>query len=171
MSFGTPQEDSKRSIAHALRMLLSFHCPLREMSLLLLGGSLLFADKTVRSYAAELWVEGLTAGRINNRRVGEILARLVCMELAPLKRFTTQVYESMYKRSNFHNRQLEELLTVFICGLPDKPVTGLKQLLELHLELLSNNHSKVTDEQLRQRLQEWTASSNLKKVTTALNNL
>ena len=76
MSFGTPQEDSKRSIAHALRMLLSFHCPLREMSLLLLGGSLLFADKTVRSYAAELWVEGLTAGRINNRRVGEILARL-----------------------------------------------------------------------------------------------
>ena len=171
MSFGTPQEDSKRSIAHALRMLLSFHCPLREMSLLLLGGSLLFADKTVRSYAAELWVEGLTAGRINNRRVGEILARLVCMELAPLKRFTTQVYESMYKRSNFHNRQLEELLTVFICGLPDKPVTGLKQLLELHLELLSNNHSKVTDEQLRQRLQEWTASNNLKKVITSLNNL
>ena len=171
MSFGTPQEDSKRSIAHALRMLLSFHCPLREMSLLLLGGSLLFADKTVRSYAAELWVEGLTAGRINNHRVGEILARLVCMELAPLKRFTTQVYESMYKRSNFHNRQLEELLTVFICGLPDKPVTGLKQLLELHLELLSNNHSKVTDEQLRQRLQEWTASSNLKKVITTLNNL
>lgn len=171
MSFGTPQEDSKRSIAHALRMLLSFHCPLREMSLLLLGGSLLFADKTVRSYAAELWVEGLTAGRINNRRVGEILARLVCMELAPLKRFTTQVYESMYKRSNFHNRQLEELLTVFICGLPDKPVTGLKQLLELHLELLTNNHSKVTDEQLRQHLQEWTASSNLKKVTTSLSNL
>ncbi|QIU93317.1 DUF6493 family protein [Bacteroides faecium] len=171
MSFGTPQEDSKRSIAHALRMLLSFHCPLREMSLLLLGGSLLFADKTVRSYAAELWVEGLTAGRINNHRVGEILARLVCMELAPLKRFTTQVYESMYKRSNFHNRQLEELLTVFICGLPDKPVTGLKQLLELHLELLTNNHSKVTDEQLRQRLQEWTTSSNLKKVITTLNNL
>lgn len=171
MSFGTPQEDSKRSIAHALRMLLSFHCPLREMSLLLLGGSLLFADKTVRSYAAELWVEGLTAGRINNHRVGEILARLVCMELAPLKRFTTQVYESMYKRSNFHNRQLEELLTVFISGLPDKPVTGLKQLLELHLELLTNNHSKVTDEQLRQRLQEWTTSSNLKKVITTLNNL
>ena len=93
------------------------------------------------------------------------------MELAPLKRFTTQVYESMYKRSNFHNRQLEELLTVFICGLPDKPVTGLKQLLELHLEVLTNNHSKVTDEQLRQRLQEWTTSSNLKKVITTLNNL
>lgn len=51
------------------------------------------------------------------------------------------------------------------------PVTGLKQLLELHLELLSNNHSKVTDGQLRQRLQEWTASSNLKKVITSLNNL
>ncbi|MEY8686094.1 DUF6493 family protein [Bacteroides sp. AN502(2024)] len=171
MALGTPQEDSKRTLACALRMLLSFHCPLKEMSLLLLSGSLLFADQTVRSYAAELWVEGLSAGRMNNRRVGEILARLIGMEVAPLKRFTTQVYESMYKRSAFHNRQLEELLTVFIGGLPDKPVTGLKQLLELYLELLTVNRSKATDEQLLQRLQEWGANSNLKKVTISLNNL
>ena len=119
----------------------------------------------------ELWVEGLSTGRINNHRVGEILARLINMELAPLKRFTTQVYESMYKRSAFHNRQLEELLTVFISGLPDKPVTGLKQLLELYLELLTINRSKVTNEQLLQRLQEWATNSNLKKVTTSLNKL
>ena len=90
------------------------------------------------------------------------------MELAPLKRFTTQVYESMYKRSTFHNQQLEALLTEFIGGLPDKPVTGLKQLLELYLELLT---IKVTDEQILQRLQEWGTNSNLKKVTTSLNNL
>lgn len=96
---------------------------------------------------------------------------LINMELAPLKRFTTQVYESMYKRSAFHNRQLEELLTVFISGLPDKPVTGLKQLLELYLELLTINRSKVTNEQLLQRLQEWATNSNLKKVTTSLNKL
>lgn len=171
MAFGTPQEDSKRTLACTLRMLLSFHCPLKEMSLLLLSGSLLFVDKTVRSYAAELWVEGLSTGRINNHRVGEILARLISMELAPLKRFTTQVYESIYKRSAFHNRQLEELLTVFISGLPDKPVTGLKQLLELYLELLTINHSKVTNERLLQRLQEWATNSNLKKVTTSLNKL
>ena len=37
MTFGTPQEDSKRTLACALRMLLSFHCPLKEMSLLLLS--------------------------------------------------------------------------------------------------------------------------------------
>jgi hypothetical protein len=55
--------------------------------------------------------------------------------------------------------------------LPDKPVTGLKQLLELYLELLTINHSKVTDKQLLQRLQEWGTNSNLKKVTTSLNNL
>ena len=171
MAFGSPQEDSKRTLACALRMLLSFHCPLKEMSLLLLSGSLLFVDKTVRSYAAELWIEGLSTGRINNHRVGEILAQLINMELAPLKRFTTQVYESMYKRSTFHNRQLEELLTVFISGLPDKPVTGLKQLLELYLELLTINRSKITDEHLLQRLQEWATNSNLKKVTTSLNKL
>ncbi|WP_320979586.1 DUF6493 family protein [Bacteroides sp.] len=171
MAFGAPQEDNKRTLTCALRMLLSFHCPLQEMSLLLLSGSLLFADKTVRSYAAELWVEGLSTGRVNNHRVGEILARLIRMELAPLKRFTTQVYESMYKRSTFHNHQLEALLTVLISGLPDKPVTGLKQLLELYLELLTINRSNVTDEQLLQRLQEWGTNSNLKKVTTSLNNL
>ena len=111
------------------------------------------------------------AGKRFRREVGEILARLINMELAPLKRFTTQVYESMYKRSAFHNRQLEELLTVFISGLPDKPVTGLKQLLELYLELLTINRSKVTNEQLLQRLQEWATNSNLKKVTTSLNKL
>ena len=77
----------------------------------------------------------------------------------------------MYKRSTFHNQQLEALLTEFIGGLPDKPVTGLKQLLELYLELLTINHSKVADEQLLQRLQEWGTNSNLKKVTTSLNNL
>ena len=34
------------------------------------------------------------------------------MGIVPLKRFTTEVYESIYKRSTFHNQQLEELLTV-----------------------------------------------------------
>ena len=171
MDFGSPQEESKRSVANALRMLLSFHCPLREMSLLLLGGGLLFVDKTVRSYAAELWVEGIANNRIDNHRLGEIVARIINMGIVPLKRFTTQVYESMYKRSTFHNQQLEALLTEFIGGLPDKPVTGLKQLLELYLELLTINRSKVTNEQLLQRLQEWATNSNLKKVTTSLNKL
>ena len=85
------------------------------------------------------------------------------MELAPLKRFTTQVYESMYKRSDFHNRQLEELLTVLIGGLPDKPVTGLKQLLELYAELLTINHSKAKDEQILHLLDVWKGVANLKK--------
>lgn len=59
--FGSPQEESKRSVANALRMLLSFHCPLREMSLLLLGGGLLLLTKpsvhTLRSYG---WKASLT---------------------------------------------------------------------------------------------------------------
>jgi len=168
MDFGTPQENSKRCITCALHMLLSFHCPLREMSLLLLGGSLLFADKTVRSYAAELWIEGITAGRIDNQRLGEILARILCMDIAPLKRFTTQIYESMYKRSAFHNQRLEDLLATLLGRLPEKPVTGLKQLLELYLELLNINRSKVTDKDFLQRLQAWTKNSNLKKVATSI---
>mgnify|MGYP005949226111 CR=1 FL=1 len=41
----------------------------------------------------------------------------------------------------------------------------------LYLELLTINRSKVTNEQLLQRLQEWATNSNLKKVTTSLNKL
>ena len=141
------------------------------MSLLLLAGSLLFGDKTVRSYAAELWVEGITTKRIDNRRIGEILARLICMNLAPIKRFTTQVYESMYKRSDFHNRQLEELIEVFICGLPDNPVTGQKQLLELYMELLRTNGSRITNERIRERLEVWRSNVNLKKLVASLSEI
>lgn len=162
MSFETPQEDNKRSLACALRMLLSVHCPLREMSLLLVAGSLLFADKTVRAYAAELWVEGISAGRINNRRLGEILARIINMNIVPLKRFTTEAYENMYKRSDWHNRQLEELLAVLISGLPDAPVNGQKQLLELYSDLLHVNGSRITDEKVLQRLEVWKKNANLK---------
>lgn len=171
LAFSSPQEESKRCVACALRMLLSFHCPLSEMSLLLLAGSLLFGDKTVRSYAAELWVEGITTKRIDNRRIGEILARLICMNLAPIKRFTTQVYESMYKRSDFHNRQLEELIEVFICGLPDNPVTGQKQLLELYMELLRTNGSRITNERIRERLEVWRSNVNLKKLVASLSEI
>lgn len=163
MDFGSPQEESKRSVANALRMLLSFHCPLREMSLLLLGGGLLFVDKTVRSYAAELWVEGIANNRIDNHRLGEIVARIINMGIVPLKRFTTEVYESIYKRSAFHNQQLEELLTVLIGGLPDNPVTGQKQLLELYAEVLRMNGHCVTDEKVRKRLEMWKKNANLKK--------
>ena len=166
-SAGRQQTHPRLCLAHAV----VFPLPAQRDEFAPTSGSLLFVETTVRSYAAELWVEGISTGRINNHRVGEILARLIQMELAPLKRFTTQVYESMYKRSTFHNQQLEALLTEFIGGLPDKPVTGLKQLLELYLELLTINHSKVTDEQILQRLQEWGTNSNLKKVTTSLNNL
>lgn len=168
MDFGSPQEESKRSVANALRMLLSFHCPLREMSLLLLGGGLLFVDKTVRSYAAELWVEGIANNRIDNHRLGEIVARIINMGIVPLKRFTTEVYESIYKRSAFHNQQLEELLTVLIGGLPDNPVTGQKQLLELYAEVLRVNGHCVTDDKVRERLEMWKKNANLKKVVTAL---
>ena len=138
------------------------------MSLLLLGGGLLFVDKTVRSYAAELWVEGIANNRIDNHRLGEIVARIINMGIVPLKRFTTEVYESIYKRSTFHNQQLEELLTVLIGGLPDNPVTGPKQLLELYAEVLRMNGHCVTDDKVRKRLEMWKKNANLKKVVTAL---
>ena len=79
-----------------------FHCPLREMSFTVCwGGGLLFVDKTVRSYAAELWVEGIANNRIDNHRLGEIVARIINMGIVPLKRFTTEVYEAYTNEAPF----------------------------------------------------------------------
>ncbi len=52
---------------------------------------------TLRSYG---W-KGIANNRIDNHRLGEIVARIINMGIVPLKRFTTQVYESIYKRSAF----------------------------------------------------------------------
>ena len=65
-------------------------------------------------------------------------------------------------------QQLEELLTVLIGGLPDNPVTGQKQLLELYAEVLRMNGHCVTDDKVRERLGMWKKNANLKKVVTAL---
>ena len=120
------------------------------MSLLLLSGSLLFCRQTVRSYAAELWVEGLSTGRINNHRVGEILARLINMELAPLKRFTTQSVRKHVQTKYFPQPPTGRTAHCIYQRIARQTVTGLKQLLELYLELLTINRSKVTNEQLLQ---------------------
>ncbi|MSE89511.1 hypothetical protein GKG12_19515, partial [Escherichia coli] len=53
---------------------------------------------TVRSYAAELWVEGLSTGRINNHRVGEILARLINPEKPDVPLNKNDAFQKVQKR-------------------------------------------------------------------------
>ena len=55
-----------------------------------------------------------------------------------------------------------------IGGLPDNPVTGQKQLLELYAEVLRMDGHCVTDDKVRERLEMWKKNANLKKVVTAL---
>lgn len=61
---------------------------------------------------------------------------------------------------------MEKLIKVFICGLPDNPITGQKQLLELYLELLRMNSSRVTNERIRERLEVWRSNANLKRASS-----
>ena len=66
---------------------------------------------------------------------------------------------------------MEELIDVLICGLPDNPVTGQKQLLELYLEPLRMNSSRVTNERIQERLEVWRSNSNLKEPVASLSEI
>ncbi len=66
---------------------------------------------------------------------------------------------------------MEKLIKVFICGLPDNPITGQKQLLELYLELLRMNSSRVTNERIRERLEVWRSNANLKELVASLSEI
>ena len=66
---------------------------------------------------------------------------------------------------------MEELIDVLICGLPDNPVTGQKQLLELYLEPLRMNSSRVTNERIQERLEVWRSNVNLKEPVASLSEI
>lgn len=66
---------------------------------------------------------------------------------------------------------MEELIDVLICGLPDNPVTGQKQLLELYLEPLRMNSSRVINERIQERLEVWRSNANLKEPVASLSEI
>ena len=124
-----------------------------EVSYLLEATCMLVADKTSRSYAAEIWIE----------RVGSILGSHQHTGWGPLKRLTDLIQQQMINVSPLHNRELEKLIVAMLAGLPEKPVKDLKKLLEIYAELLSINHSKAEDEHVLHLLDAWKGVANLKK--------
>ena len=107
-----------------------------EASYILEASCMLVADKTSRSYAAEIWIDRVGKGCIDSKRIGKILGS---------------------------HRELENLIVAMLAGLPEKPIKDLKKLLEIYAELLSINHSKAKDEQVLHLLDVWKGVANLKK--------
>ena len=129
----------------------------------MLGG-----DKTVRTFAAQIWIEGVKAGSINSELIGEILGKHQRVAFAPMKRLTDLLLDTLFRVSPDHNQALESLLAGLLIQLPGKPVTGLKKLLEIYLEVVSVNQSSINNPKLLDRLNGWSTFSALKKIVEAL---
>ena len=133
-----------------------------------IASCMLTSDKTVRSFAAEVWIMGINAGEIDGTSIGQILGTHLSSEYAPMKRFTDLISSNLVKISHAHNTALEAMLVAVIENLPVECPTGTKRLLELYSEILSLNNSSVISPQAKQNLLRWTASSGLKKVISSL---
>lgn len=139
-----------------------------EISYLTEATCMLVADKTSRSYAAEIWIDRVSKGCIDSRRIGEILGSHQRTGWGPMKRLTDLIQQQMINVSPLHNRELETLLTSLLAQLPEKPVKELKKLLEIYAELLSINGSKVDDEHVLELLDTWKQTTSLKKVLASI---
>ncbi|MCW3466752.1 DUF6493 family protein [Chitinophaga nivalis] len=146
-----------------IRTLLELMVPLSAVGHLFVASCMFHADKTIRAYAAELWISGVMTGYIDSREIGRITGLEERIEWAPLKRFTDLIAGSMIKISALHNRELEILLTTCLEQLPDKPIKDLKKLLELYHEVLSVNGQPVSSNIVQEKLQQWQQTAGLKK--------
>lgn len=163
--------DDKKLITYTLEALLTLKYRPGSMSKLLIASCMLSNDKTVRTYAAELWIKGVTEAAIDSGSIGKIIGKHECIELAPLKRFTDLAISNMYQISPQHNLALESLLACCIKQMNDLPISGCKKLLEIYTEVLVTNKSAVTNPSVIARLNAWEATETLKKVIQKMKNL
>jgi hypothetical protein len=163
---GIDEVPEKVFLTKLISSLQELDVPYNDTSLLFLALAMLNADKTIRGYAAEIWIRQTALGNINNSQLGEILGSIEKQEWAPLKRATELIENNMIRISALHDKALERFVCSTICQI-DTPITNLKKLLELYNELLSLNNSQ-TEKSLKNKLSEWTTSTTLKKISKQL---
>lgn len=129
---------------------------------LFLACCMLCSEKTIRNYAAEIWIERTANGQIDNTEFGNNIGMLEKVEWAPIKRLTDQISDRMINISSVHNQALEAMI-VAILSYIEQPITNLKKLLEIYSELLALNNSKANLEKVPQ-LNDWLKENSLKKV-------
>ncbi|WP_207431523.1 DUF6493 family protein [Sabulibacter ruber] len=169
LNYSTFSEENEKTVVRlTLETLLGMWRDMGAMAHLFLATSMLSSDKTVRAYAAEIWVNQVSQKDIDSGLLGEIIGIQERIEFAPLKRFTDLVISNMYQISDQHNRALETLLQCLLSQLPDEPIKNLKALLQIYTEVLALNNSTVKDEVLLERLAIWKKTNSLKKLTERL---
>lgn len=164
-------ENDKKLIIYTLETLLTLDYRHGIMSNLFIASCMISSDKTVRTYAAELWIKGVTRKNMDSDAIGKIIGKHEQIELAPLKRFTDLVITNMFQVSKKHNKELESLLSSCIEQMNDIPISGCKKLLEIYAEVLSVNKSKLFNERVVAHLTAWESAESLKRVIQKLRNI
>lgn len=157
------EEGDRKLVIATLEILQEIWSDSGKMAHLFVATCMISSDKTVRAFAAEIWIKGVQEGTINSILLGEIIGVHEAIEFAPLKRFTDMVMSNMFQISNKHNTALENLLTALIIQLPVEPIRNMKKLLEIYQEVLFSNGGNLTQE-LVPLLEGGKASASLKKV-------
>jgi hypothetical protein len=161
-------ETDKRFTIATIQGLHEIWKPLGEMAHLFVATCMISSDKTVASYAAEIWAQAVQEASIDSRLIGSILGSHERIEFAPLKRFTDLVINQLLGISPLHNKALEQLIVALLKELPSEPIKNLKKLLEIFTEVIHQNGSSLKDQEVNNQLQTWKAHAGLSKAIKAL---
>lgn len=159
----------RNTVTAGIKTLDKLTIPFNEIIYLFMGTCMLNADKTIRAYAAEVWIDRVNKQTIASKEIGKVIGIHEKIEWGPLKRFTDLVISNMMNISKQHDLELEELFTACLLQL-DEPIKDLKKLLEIYFELLSINQSKI-DNDINIKLTKWMENTTLKKACKQLLSL
>ncbi len=157
-------ESDKKMVIATLQILYEIWGDYGEMAYLFLGTCMIASDKTVVNIAGEIWIKGVSSGKMNNEQLGKIIGLHETIEFAPLKRLTDLFSQSLYNVSAVHNTHLQHLIENILLQLPAIPIKNLKKLLEMFSELLSKNNTAVRNPILQDKLNSWAENNGLQKL-------
>jgi hypothetical protein len=164
MSSSSADLYDRRKIINILEILARLDIPFRKMHYLFIATSMLAPEKTIRDYAAEIWINRVYSGYSDGKQIGEVLGEEEKIEWGPLKRFTDLVEKNMMNISQLHNRELQVMIEACLEKLNENPpIKDLKKLLEIYREILILNRSSIDKKTLPQ-LDSWKENNNLKKI-------
>lgn len=154
-------ENEKKMALHTLEHLLTLNIKNGPMAHLFIASCMISNDKTVRAYAAEIWIRGVAQDTLSSSRIGEIIGIHEKVELAPIKRFSDLALGSMFQVSTQHNQALAALLSACLAQLADQPIANLKKLLDVYMEVLSACRTYILGQEVISRLNIWEQQPNL----------
>ncbi|OQP62636.1 hypothetical protein A3860_26865 [Niastella vici] len=162
------EEEDRKGATAAVQALHSTMEGFGNMAHVFVATCMLSADKTIANLAAEIWIAGVNNNTISSAAIGEALGIHEKVEFAPIKRFTDLVMQRLIRLSPRHNRELQLVIEQVLKQLPGEPITNVKKLLEVYLELLALNNSQVNDPSVIDKLNSWKGTKTIQKIAATL---